>query len=263
MNSRPTVIVTGASRGIGAAVAQWLGSKGANVTLVARTKSDLEKIASHVRYSGGKTLVAAADVADPANCRTIVEKTVDRFKEISGLVNNAGTLTPMETVALTKAKDWQNNIEVNLLGPVFISMAAIPELRRNRGRIVNVSSGAAQHVIATASAYCSAKAGLNQFTRVLAAEEPGLTVVAVRPGVVDTHMQTLLRTLGPQKMPREQAKYYLDLKSKGQLEPAMIPARAIAWMVLHSPHHWSGSFMSYDEPDIKDPAQAAFGEKLS
>ena len=263
MDSHPTVIVTGASRGIGAAVAQWLVSKGANVTLVARTKSDLEKIASNIKNLGGKTMVVAADVADPVNCRTIVENTVTHFKGISGLVNNAGILTPMETVALTKAKEWQKNIEVNLLGPVYMIMAAIPELRRNRGRIINVSSGAAQHVIEAASAYCSAKAGLNQFTRVLAAEEPELTVVAVRPGVVDTHMQALLRRMGPQKMPPEQAKYYLDLKTKGQLEPAMIPARSIAWMVLYSPHHWSGSFMSYDEPHIKDPALAAFGDKFS
>ena len=263
MDSQPTVIVTGASRGIGAAVAQWLGSNGANVTLVARTESDLESIASKVRNSGGKTMVIAADVADPEKCRIIVENTVARFKKISGLVNNAGILTPMETVALAKANEWQNNIEVNLLGPVFMSMAAIPELRRNHGRIINVSSGAAQHVIEAASAYCSAKAGLNQFTRVLAAEEPELTAVAVRPGVVDTHMQALLRTMGPQKMPLEQAKYYLDLKTRGQLEPAMIPARSIAWMVLHAPHQWSGSFMSYDEPHIKDPALAEFGEMFS
>jgi NAD(P)-dependent dehydrogenase (short-subunit alcohol dehydrogenase family) len=263
MDSRPTVIVTGASRGIGAAVARWLGSKGTNVTLVARTESALEKIASDVQNSGGSAMVFAADVADPAICRNIVEKTIDRFKGLSGLVNNAGTLSPMDRVALVGAKDWRQNIEVNLLGPVYMSMAAIPELRRNLGRIINVSSGAAHHVIAAASAYCAAKAGLNQFTRVLAAEESELTVVAVRPGVVDTQMQELLRRLGPQKMPPEQANYYINLKVNGQLEPAMVPARSVAWMALHAPQHWSGAFMSYDEPQINEPALATFGERYS
>lgn len=235
MESIPTVIVTGASRGIGAAVAQWLGSKGANVTLVARNESELENIASKVRILGGSTLVCAADVSDSTICRSIVEKTIDRFEELTGLVNNAGILSPMDTVAHASAVDWRSNIEVNLLGPVYMSMAAIPELRRRLGRIINVSSGAAHHVIAAASAYCASKAGLNQFTRVLATEESELTVVAVRPGVVDTQMQKLLRRLGPQKMPTEQADYYINLKVTGQLEPAMVPARSIAWMVLRSP----------------------------
>jgi NAD(P)-dependent dehydrogenase (short-subunit alcohol dehydrogenase family) len=260
MNHKPIVIVTGASRGVGAAVACWLGTKNAKVTLVSRTESALEKTASAVRDRGGTPLVIAADVSDSAACRGIVEKTTDRFGGLTGLVNNAGILPPLETVALSQAEDWHYNTAVNLLGPVYLSMAAITALRRSRGRIINVSSGAAHHVIAAASAYCAAKAGLNQFTRVLAAEEPELTAVAVRPGVVDTGMQVMLRELGPQKMPSEQADYYVNLKTDGRLEPAEVPARSIAWMVLHAPHEWSGHFMSYDEPQIREPALAAFGE---
>ena len=140
-----------------------------------------------------------------------------------------------------------------------MSMAAIPELRDQNGRIVNVSSGAAHHVIVAASAYCAAKAALNQFSRVLAAEELDLTVIAVRPGVVDTRMQELLRSEGPGKMPPEQAAYYTDLHTAGRLEPPHVPARAIAWLALHAPHEWSGAFMNYDDPQIVEPALAAFG----
>ena len=262
MDHKPIVIVTGASRGVGAAVARWLGANEAQLTLVARTEYALEKTASAVRDRGGTPLVIAADVSDPSACRDIVEKTIVKFEGLTGLVNNAGILPPLETVALSRAEDWHYNTAVNLLGPVYLSMAAIPTLRRSQGRIINVSSGAAHHVIAAASAYCAAKAGLNQFTRVLAAEEPELTAIAVRPGVVDTRMQVMLRDLGPKKMPSEQADYYLGLKTDGRLEPAEVPARSIAWMVLHAPHEWSGHFMSYDEPQIREPALAVFGERF-
>ncbi len=262
MNTRPVVIITGASRGIGAAVARWLGNTGAAVTLVARTESGLNPVAADVAELGGKPLVIRADVADPDACRRIAESTVDRFGRLDALVNNAGIVEPLETVARTKPAQWRYNFEVNLLGPVFMVMATISELRRHRGRIVNVSSGASQHVIQAASAYCAAKAALNHFTRVLAAEEPNITAVAARPGVVDTRMQELLREKGPQKMPPQQAAYYRQLKTQGRLEPAAVPARSIAWLALHAPHQWSGLFMNYDDPQISTPAMQLFGESI-
>lgn len=262
MRSKPVVIITGASRGIGAAVAHWLAGVGAALTLIARSQKELRREAEAIDRSGGDTLFVAGDVSDPIFCRSAVDKTLARFRRVDALVNNAGTVEPLATVAEARPADWHYNIEVNLLGPVYMSMAAIPELRGRNGRIVNVSSGAAHHVIAAASAYCAAKAALNQFTRILAAEEPDLTVIAVRPGVVDTRMQEVLRSEGPAKMPPEQAAFYRDLKTTGRLEPPQVPARAIAWLALHTPREWSGAFMNYDDPQIAEPALTAFGERL-
>ena len=260
MKSKPVVIVTGASRGVGAAVARCLAGAGTAVTLIARSQNELRHEAQAIDHSGGDCLFVAGDVSDPQFCRSAVEKSLIRFHRLDALVNNAGAIEPIATVADARPADWHYNIAVNLLGPVYMSMAAIPELRGRNGRIVNVSSGAAHHVIAAASAYCAAKAALNQFSRVLAAEEPDLTVIAVRPGVVDTRMQELLRSEGPVKMPPEQAAFYRDLKTAGRLEPPQVPARAIAWLALHAPHEWSGDFMSYDDPQIAEPALAAFAE---
>jgi NAD(P)-dependent dehydrogenase (short-subunit alcohol dehydrogenase family) len=259
MKSKPVVIITGASRGIGAATARLLAGAGAAVTLIARSQEELRHEAEAVDRSGGACLFITGDVSDPHFCRDAVEKTLDHFHRLDALVNNAGTVKPLATAADAQPADWHYNIEVNLLGPVYMSRAAIPELRGRNGRIVNVSSGAADHVIAAASAYCAAKAALNQFSRVLAAEEPDLTVIAVRPGVVDTRMQKLLRSEGPVKMPPEQAAFYRNLKTAGRLEPPQVPARAIAWLALHTPHEWSGKFMSYDDHQIAEPALAAFG----
>jgi NAD(P)-dependent dehydrogenase (short-subunit alcohol dehydrogenase family) len=260
MKSKPVVIVTGASRGVGAAAARWLAGAGTAVTLIARSQEELRHEAEAIHRSGGDCLLVTGDVSDPHFCRSAVQRTLARFHRLDALVNNAGTVEPLTTVADARPADWHYNVEVNLLGPVYMSMAAIPELRGRNGRIVNVSSGAAYHVIAAASAYCAAKAALNQFSRVVAVEEPDLTVIALRPGVVDTRMQELLRSEGPVKMPPDQAAFYRDLKTAGRLEPPQVPARAIAWLALYAPHEWSGDFMSYDDPQIAKPALATFGE---
>ena len=263
MHIDSVTIITGASRGLGAAVARQLGSAGAAVALVSRSSDDLQRSAAAVRDAGGRSLVLPADVSDPDTCRRVVEETVARFDRLDSVVNNAGIVTPLEVLGRASPAQWRRNVEVNLLGPVYMTMAALAQLRESRGRVVNVSSGAAIHVIEAASAYCAAKAGLNQFTRVLAAEEPLVTAVAVRPGVVDTQMQAFLRRQGPAKMPAEQAAYYRNLKSAGRLEPPEIPARSIAWLALQAPHAWSGSFMSYDEPRIAGPAADFFDSDLS
>jgi NAD(P)-dependent dehydrogenase (short-subunit alcohol dehydrogenase family) len=137
--------------------------------------------------------------------------------------------------------------------------AALAYLRNTGGRIVNVSSGAAQHPIAAASAYCAAKAALNQLTHVLAVEEPQITTIAVRPGVVDTAMQALLRDEGPRVMPPDQAEYYQMLRLEGRLEPPSVPARSIAWLALAAPKAWSGTFINYDDPPIISASRSLFG----
>ena len=255
----PVVIVTGASQGIGTAVALWLASRGAALGLVARDNDALQKTADRIQALGGEALVLGADVADAKACQSVVRKTLHRFGRLDALVNNAGTLEPVAQVSDIDPDQYRNNLEVNLLGPVYLTSAALPALRKSRGRVINVSSGAAQHPIAAASAYCASKAALNQFTRVLAKEEPAVTAVAIRPGVVDTHMQKLLREKGPVKMPPGQAEYYIGLKKSGRLEPPSVPARSIAWLALHAPDEWSGEFVNYDDAGIAQPALTFFG----
>ena len=263
MRNRPTVIVTGASRGLGAAVALWLGKAGCTVGLVARSGSELKRVAKDVEQLGGMSAPFDADVADPNACRSVVEETTKRFGRLDALVNNAAVLQPLAPVAQTDPGDWRYNIEVNLLGPFYMTRAAIPELKKQKGRIVNVSSGAANTPIASASAYCVTKAALNYFTRLLAEEERGLTCVAVRPGVVDTEMQALIRREGPKTMPPERVEYFISLKAEGSLEPPRIPARSIAWLALHAPKDFSGEFVSYDDPVISRSSRDVFGENLT
>jgi NAD(P)-dependent dehydrogenase (short-subunit alcohol dehydrogenase family) len=258
----PVVIVTGASRGLGAAVARWLAKAGAAVTLVARSEDKLMEVAADVDRLGGTPHTFKADVSDSHACRRSVETTLDHFGRIDSLVNNAGVVQPLAPIADTHPEEWRRNIEVNLLAPFYLVRAAISALRGHNGRIVNVSSGAATMALATVSAYCTAKAALNHFTRVLAAEEPDVTALTVRPGVVDTDMQAVLRNEADNAMPVEQMAYYRQLKERGELEPPQIPARAIAWLALDAPREFSGQFLDCDDPRISRPAIQVFGDSL-
>ena len=99
MKERTTVIVTGASRGVGAAVARWLGKTGAAVGLVARTKKALEDVAGEVERLGGRALPLVEDIAKKDACRRVIKKTIARFGRLDALVNNAGMVEPLKPIA--------------------------------------------------------------------------------------------------------------------------------------------------------------------
>ena len=260
MTDHPVILISGASRGIGSAVAHWLATVGCGLALVARSAEQLDARAAETTQLGGSALILPGDIASADFCARAVADTHAKFGRLDALINNAGIFEPVAFTADADPAAWQRNIAVNLLGPFYLSRAALPALRRRQGRIVNVSSGAATRALPAAGAYCVSKAALNHFTRVLAAEEPAVTAVAVRPGVVDTDMQALIRREGPAAMPAEEAAFYRRLKTEGRLEPPDNPARSIAWLALRAPSAWSGKFLDYDAPELRRPALDFFGE---
>ena len=263
MNDKPVVILTGASRGLGAATARWLGKIGARVALIARSGKSLDLVAKEVSAIGGKALPMAADIAITDSCRQAVATTLDHFHRIDALINNAAVISPLSPIESAKVDDWRYALDVNLFAPFHLTKFALAALKDSRGRIINISSGAAHTAIASASAYCVSKAGLTQLTRVLAEEVPEITTLSVRPGVVDTDMQTHLRRNGRTSLKPDQFSYYDNLKKNNQLEPPEVPARSIAWLALFAPRHMNGEFRSYDDPDIDKPAEDIFGSSIN
>ena len=258
MTQAPVILVTGASGGLGNAIARCLGWTGASLVLMARRKAVLEQVRASVESLGGKALVVAGDVTDPEACRHAVDQAEKSLGGIDALINNAGVIDPLAVTAEASIKDWQNSLTANLLGPFCLIRSALPSLRRRRGCIINISSGAAQIPIYGAGAYCAAKAALNHLTRVLALEEPAVAAVAIRPGMVDTPMQDRLRHRAAEIMPPEQSAVYRNARNNGRLQPPRLPAQAIAWLALHPPHDDSGAFLSWDDPRIALPAQTFF-----
>ena len=250
---RPSVIVTGASRGLGRAIALELARMGASVTLNARSEAALLELQAEIEIAGGRAAVLAGDVSQPDVAERLVAAAVLAFGGIDALVNNAAVLEPLDRIESVDPDLWQRNLQINLFGPFLLTQAALPHLRRARpGRVINVSSGAAVRPTAGWSAYCTGKAGLNMLTGVLAIEEPELVALAVRPGVVDTAMQRTLREQGRGPMPPEVYQRFVTYHEQGQLLPPELPGRALAVLALHAPRAWSGEFLSWDEERVQN-----------
>lgn len=244
--STPTVLITGASRGLGAATARAVARMGARVAITARSRQALEAVAEEIGASGGEVAVIPGDVSDADDRQEMLAAARAAFGELDALVNNAGVLDPIAPLGGASAAAWEYNLRVNLLAPVHLTRLALPSLLTRSGRVINVSSGAAVKVIEGWSAYCTAKAGLNHFTRCLAEEHPEITAISFRPGVVDTAMQARIRQEGDEGMPDEVHERYVRYHEEGELLPPERPARSLAALALHAPPVWSGEFLAWD-----------------
>ena len=182
-------LVTGAARGIGAAIGRALAVEGAAVALV-DLLDDVHDVAREFASEGHRVHAVAADVTDPAACADVVASTVDALGQLDILVNNAGVVRLAPAEALSD-EDWDLTMGVNLRAPFLMARAAFGHLSRSpAGRIVNVASQAAVVGIDQHVAYCTSKAGILGLTNVLAIEwaKHGVTCNAVGPTVVLTDL---------------------------------------------------------------------------
>jgi NAD(P)-dependent dehydrogenase (short-subunit alcohol dehydrogenase family) len=248
----PTIIVTGASYGLGAAIAAIAARQGAQVGLTARSQPALEALARQIEQEGGRALVVAGDISKYEDCQRIIEQTVQAFGKIDALVNNAAVIEPFDKVVDVQLAEWNQVMAVNVLGPLMMCKQSIPHLRKTQGHIVNVSSGVADMAILATSAYASSKAALNCFSKILAVEEPELTVLIVNPGAMDTPMQAVVREKSKGKTSDEIYKFFIDLYAQGNLIPPGKSALLIVNLVLKAPHAWSGEILEWNDPRLQE-----------
>jgi 3-oxoacyl-[acyl-carrier protein] reductase len=191
MNLKERVaLVTGASRGIGAATAEVLARRGAQVAVSARTVSDLEQVATRIRAAGGQALVVPCDVLDHAQVDGATDTVVRHWGRLDILVNNAGLGTPTMPVETIPPSDWDQTVALNLKTAFLCIRAAAPVMKRQGyGRIVNVSSFAGRNFSRISGPhYSAAKAGIIGLTKHMAVELGpfGIGVNSVAPSVVLT-----------------------------------------------------------------------------
>jgi NAD(P)-dependent dehydrogenase (short-subunit alcohol dehydrogenase family) len=222
---RDTVaVVTGATSGLGRAVATRLAAAHAHVALIGRSEADLQQTAKEVTSNGVRALPLKVDLADTSRLGAIVDQAVRELGELSVLVNAAGTDVPGSAEDLT-LEEWERVVAVNLTAPFALARAAMPHMRRRGGGlVVNVSSVAGRRGWANASAYCSTKFALTGLTQSLAAEgrPDGIRVCVLYPGAMSTSWGTFdaaQRETG-NPPPRDERK---------SLDPGVV-AELIAWM---------------------------------
>ncbi|MFA5028042.1 MAG: SDR family oxidoreductase [Candidatus Methylomirabilota bacterium] len=183
-------IVTGASTGMGRAIALALAGAGASLALVARNAAHLEETAAASRTHGGEAVVYPGDVADQAFARQVIEETVGRFGRLDLLVNNAGTSSRHRNLADISVTDWRRTLETNLTGAFLFTRYILPVMRAaGGGQIINISSGAGLTPSAPAGvAYSASKHALHSLTGSINVEERrhGIRACVIAPGETDT-----------------------------------------------------------------------------
>ena len=185
------VLITGASSGVGAALATQLGEMGAQVVVnYSRSAEAAKAVVAQLEEAGGRALAVQADVSEEADCKRLVATAVEHFGHLDVLVNNAGTTTfvPHDQLDALTEDIWLRTLRVNLIGAFIMSREAAPHIEAvGGGEIVMTSSIASMTTNGSSIAYCASKAGMNSLTRTLAKTlgKMKIRVNAVLPGLID------------------------------------------------------------------------------
>ncbi|KAI1766795.1 NAD(P)-binding protein [Hypoxylon sp. FL1150] len=245
--SSKVFIVTGASRGLGLAVAQLLIQASHKVFLVARTEKDLQTLKAQHESSVN---FMAADLADLKVAPKIIDSALRAFGKIDGIVVNHGVLSPITRISESSAEEWRHAYDINVFSAVALVKEAIPELRKSKGRVVFVSSGAAFGAYAGWGSYGTSKAALNHLCAHLAVEEPSITSVAISPGKVDTGMQKQIRDEGKTGMAPEIHASFVTEHETGKLLDPIQPGGVIAKLVAGATDDLSGKHFRWNGPEL-------------
>ena len=190
------IVLTGASSGIGEALACELAEHKPVLILAARRKNKLDELAARLKPLAGVVMTVECDISDPRQARALIEKTLSTYDRIDVLINNAGILIK-NSLFDASAEEIQQQMKTNCMGPVTTIQAALPAMRRqHRGSIVNLSSAIGKRSVSRLGAYCASKFALEAFSDALRIEEKpnGIHVLTVRPDLTDTPMAQFSKT---------------------------------------------------------------------
>ena len=198
-----TYLVTGASKGIGRAIARSLANDDYQVILLARPSDDLESACEEIQSISPSSFPIACDLSQPESIDSALQS-LQHLDAIHGIVHNAGTITPIQSMFDADDEVWERNIYVNITGVQRLTRGLYSKMKASEHcRVTTISSGAALRPLHSWSAYCISKAGLDMWSRCLAEEgaKDGITSIAIAPGIVNTDMQLEIRSSNPDDFP--------------------------------------------------------------
>jgi len=237
-----TVVITGASRGIGADAARVFAAAGANLALLARSADSLAALAEEI---GGNTLAFACDVSQPAAVAAALQKAHEEFGSLDILINNAGVIDPIARIEDCDPESWGQLMDINIKGVFNGIHAALPLMKSgNGGTIINIGSGAAYNALEGWSAYCTSKAGVLMLTRALHLEEGdnGIRVLSLSPGTVATDLQRKIKASGINPVSQ------IDWNDHVSAE---WPAKTLLWMCGSDADEFLGEEIALREDTIR------------
>ena len=237
-----TIVISGASRGIGASAAREFASQGANVVLLARSTEALETLADEI---GEKALALACDVADYAAVEAAFQRASTHFGSLDVLICNAGKIEPIARLEHAEPAGWAQLINVNITGVFNMMRAGLPHLKAaGGGAVLTIGSGASQRPLEGWSAYCTSKAGAAMLTQALHLEEGenGIRVMGLSPGTVATQMQREIKVSGINPVSQLAWEDHI---------PAEWPARTLLWMLSADADEFIGTEVSLRDENIR------------
>ncbi len=213
-----TIVITGASAGIGEELAVELAGRGANLVLAARSEEALTRVKQRCEQAGGRAITVGTDVADPEACRRMVERAVEAFGGIDILVNNAGISMWARFEEITDLTLFDRVMRVNYLGSVYCTHYALPHIKARKGLLVAISSLTGKTGVPTRTGYAASKHAMQGFFDSLRIEllGTGVDVLVVSPGFVATDIRA--RAFGPNGQPlqesrRDESRDTMDVKT--------------------------------------------------
>lgn len=239
-------IVTGASRGLGAAIARRFAEEGAGLLLVARSEDLLIALQRELRgFSERPVHVLSCDLSDLDSPERVIDEAKRRFETLAVLVNNAAVQGPIGPVWENDWQEWQRTLQVNLLAPVDLSRRAVPLLGQG-GKIINISGGGASAPRARFTAYGTAKAGLVRFSETLAEELApfGIDVNCVAPGAMSSPMTQAILEAGPDQAGEREYTVAMGLVRASDDEVAVRAASLCAFLASEASDSITGRLIS-------------------
>ncbi|MGJ8626967.1 MAG: SDR family oxidoreductase [Sulfitobacter sp.] len=237
-----TVMITGASRGIGAEAARVFATAGANVALIARSQEAIADLAGEI---GEKAIAIPCNVARFSEMSAAVEITLRAFGGLDVLINNAGVIEPIAHIADANPDEWAQVIDINLKGVFNGVRAALPVMKETgAGSILTISSGAAHGPVEAWSHYCTSKAAAHMLNQCVHKEEAqnGIRAIGLSPGTVATQMQREIKASGIN--PVSQLDWDVHV-------PADWPAKTLLWMCSAEADRFLGDEISLRDDDVR------------
>ncbi|ORX91161.1 short-chain dehydrogenase [Basidiobolus meristosporus CBS 931.73] len=252
MTTAPVVIITGASRGIGRAIALDVLKLGGKVMAVARSEAELKKLQEEAANPESVAYLVG-DLTEDAVVKKVVEETISNFGRVTSVVLNAGVIEPVKSIATSSIEEWKKLFDINFFSVLSLVQQSLPHLRKTKGNLVMVSSGAGYKAYEGWSAYCCSKAAINMLALSVSKEETDVKSIAVRPGAVDTDMQKTIRELGVGNMAEYDYSRFVTMKTTSTLVKPEDCGYVMAKLAVQGvPADLNGEFVSWDDVALKD-----------